>query len=284
MNQDREGDALVLEHLDLVQHVVNEVSIRYPRHVEREELWNAGACGLVEAARRYRAETGIPFARYAHTRIRGAIIDSTRSRDWAGRTLRRKAREMRFMEERFEEERGRRPQDDELAARLSISTRELHARRAAAAASSLLHLDHAYPDRDALADALPESGIECLPDEALDQQELLGTLRTALEHLPEIHRDVLKRYYLAGELLQDIARSINVTEARASQICSEAINAIRAYMGQLYEGVPEVGANAPGKRTRTAYLRSVSARSTWRERLAAGSDALARPSGASSVA
>jgi RNA polymerase sigma factor for flagellar operon FliA len=270
VKHERDSDALVLEHLDLVQHVVNEVSMRYPRHVEREERWNAGACGIVEAARRYRPETEVPFARYAQTRIRGAIIDSTRTRDWAGRAIRRKTREIRDIEARFEEENGRRPGDEELASRLGVSIDELHARRAEAASSSVLHLDHAYPDRDALAEALPESGMESLPEEALDQQELLGTLRTAIEHLPEPQQDVLRRYYLAGEMLQDIARSMNVTEARASQICSEAINAIRAYMGELYDGVPEVGANAPGKRSRAAYLKTVSARSTWRQRLAAG--------------
>ena len=76
-------EELVTEHLPLVDQVVARVSARFPRHVDRDELRNAGRLGLVEAARRYDPSTEVPFDRYAAIRIRGAILDSTRSRDWA---------------------------------------------------------------------------------------------------------------------------------------------------------------------------------------------------------
>ena len=82
----QESDALIQEHIDLVGRVVSRVTSMYPRHVDRQELWNAGALGLVEAARRFDPDAGIPFERYASIRIRGAIIDSTRTRDWASRS------------------------------------------------------------------------------------------------------------------------------------------------------------------------------------------------------
>src|SRR4029078_10134870 len=78
----RAANRLAAEHLDLVQHVVTQVSLRSPRHVARQELWSAGAFGLVDAARAYRPETGIPFPRYAALRPRGAPLESTRSRAW----------------------------------------------------------------------------------------------------------------------------------------------------------------------------------------------------------
>ena len=71
-------DQLVLDNLGLVHHAVNLVATRYPRHVDRDELWNAGALGLVDASRRFDPDQGTPFQRYAMIRIRGAIIDSTR--------------------------------------------------------------------------------------------------------------------------------------------------------------------------------------------------------------
>ena len=85
MAQPTAADQLVVDHLGLVQHIVSSLSSRYPRHVDRNDLWNAGALGLVEASKRYDETVGIPFARYAAIRVRGAIIDSTRSRDWATR-------------------------------------------------------------------------------------------------------------------------------------------------------------------------------------------------------
>src|SRR5205807_1241664 len=79
------------------------------------------------------------------TRIRGAIIDSTRQRDWVGRGVRRSTREIRRAEEVFTEEEGRFPSDPELASRLGISADDLRSRRSAAASSSLLHLDYQVP-------------------------------------------------------------------------------------------------------------------------------------------
>ena len=42
--------ALIEEHLPLVKHIVFQVAVHFPRHVEREELARAGALGLVAFA------------------------------------------------------------------------------------------------------------------------------------------------------------------------------------------------------------------------------------------
>lgn len=263
-------DQLILEHLDLVGHLVSRVSSRYPRHVDRGELFNAGACGLVEAARRYRPEAEVPFARYASIRIRGAIIDSVRSRDWAARSVRRAIRSLRQEEEAFEAEAGRQATDDELAGRMGISTETLREHRENVVTASLLHLDYAYPDQEALHAAFPESDPGVLPEESLEQRELFGTLRTTIDYLPPTQAEVIRRYYFDGEMLQDIARSMGVTEARVSQICTEALNSIRVSFGRFYEGVPEVADTAPGKRARASHVAAVTAYSTWRDRLDRG--------------
>ena len=57
---DEEATALVEAHLPLVNHVVFQVAVNFPRHVDREELATAGALGLVEAARRYDESRGVP--------------------------------------------------------------------------------------------------------------------------------------------------------------------------------------------------------------------------------
>jgi RNA polymerase sigma factor for flagellar operon FliA len=260
-------DQLILEHMDLVGHLVNKVSSRYPRHVDRGELFNAGACGLVEAARRYRPESKVPFARYASIRIRGAIIDSARSRDWAARSVRRAIRSLRQEEEAFEAEAGRQATDEELAERMGISIETLREHRESVVTTSLLHLDYAYPDQEALHAAFPESDPDVLPEESLEQRELFGTLRTTIDYLPPTQAEVIRRYYFGNEMLQDIARSMGVTEARVSQICAEALNSIRASFGRFYEGVPEVSEAAPGKRARASHVAAVTAYSTWRDRL-----------------
>jgi RNA polymerase sigma factor for flagellar operon FliA len=108
-----------------------------------------------------------------------------------------------------------------------------------------------------------------LPEAILEKRELLGTLRTAVRLLPGVQRQVVERHYVVGEMLQDIAESMGVTEARVSQICSEAVNAIRAHLGTMYEGVPDVAERAPGRRSRTAFVKVAGAPGRWKDVLAA---------------
>jgi len=264
-----ELNELAASHVELVQHIVNQVATRFPRHVDRGELWSAGAIGLVEASRSYNAETGVPFARFASIRIRGAIIDSTRKRDWAVRSLRRQMRELREAEERIETARGRHATDEEIAQALGISLDDLAARRTASLTSSLLHLDHEDPDRVSLGERIIEEEPERLPDENLANREMIGTLRSAVEGLPELQRDVIMRYYIDGEMLQSIAESLDVTEARVSQIRAEAVNSMRGFFTTLYQGVADVPEDAPGRRGRAAYLATMATQSTWLARLEA---------------
>lgn len=268
---------LVEEHLYLVQHVVNQVAVRYPRHVDRQELWAAGAAGLVDASRRYDPSTEVPFARYASIRIRGAIIDSTRSRDWATRSLRRRARELADVAHRIEQEQGSAPTVTELADALGVSEDDVRERQQASRRATLLQLDQPVSDgdggMDTLESMLPDDAVDRAPAEALEERELLGTVRVAVEHLDSPHREVVERCFFGGELLQDIATSLGVTEARVSQIRTEAITAMRAWVATRYDGVPAVAANAPGARRRASYLASMQAHTTWDQCLRAMDEA-----------
>lgn len=264
-------DELVERHLYLVQHLVHQMSVRYPRHVDRSELWSAGAAGLVDAARRYDPETGVPFARYASIRIRGAIVDSTRDRDWATRSMRRRARDLQLAERALEQDLGRSPSVEELSEATDLSVEMIEESRRLVQRSTLLHLDVPVASdepgtTETLGALLPEEDDAALPQEAVERRELVGTLRVALQHLDETHQQVLVRHFFSGDLLQEIAADLGVTEARVSQIRSEAINALRAYMGTEFDGVPEVPTSAPGRRRRAAYLSTMQDEVSWQSR------------------
>jgi RNA polymerase sigma factor for flagellar operon FliA len=268
-----ETNQLVRDHLDLVGRTVAKVSARYPRHVDREELWNAGALGLVEAARRYNPDSGIPFERFAAIRIRGAIIDSTRTRDWASRSVRRRYREMEETSSSLRDSTGREPDRETLANALGVTVEELDRTQAQSAASMLLYLDHQRPDDSvSLRDTIVDQDTTVQPEAALEQREMLGTLRSAVVGLPETHKEVVERYYFNGEMLQDIAKDLGVTQARVSQIRSEALTSLRAWFGTLYEGAPDVSDDAAGKRARAAYVAQLAEGTDWRSRLSAADD------------
>lgn len=269
---DEQVHQLISDHLYLIQHIVHQLAVRYPRHVDRAELWNAGALGLVEAARRYDSTSEVPFRHFARRRIRGAVIDSTRSRDWASRSVRRHQRELASVASAFEQEHHRPATDEELADLLGVEPEQVASRRAAVERSTVLQLDAvsvrtADSEQTALADVLPSEDVASSPEEHVEQRELIGTLRTAMELLPEPHRTVVGRYYFEDELLRDIADDMGVTEARVSQIRAEAIHAMQSAMSSVDFAVPPVPDAAPGRRRRAAYLAAVAEQSNWRQRL-----------------
>src|SRR5215207_166757 len=120
-----EQRAAIEEHLPLVRHIVFQVAVHFPRHVDREELARAGALGLVEAARRYDEARGVPFDRFAAQRIRGAILDAVRAADWAPRSVRTLARKLEAVEQRLATELGRVPSVHETAEALGMKREEL---------------------------------------------------------------------------------------------------------------------------------------------------------------
>jgi RNA polymerase sigma factor FliA len=157
---------------------------------------------------------------------------------------------------------------------LGLSASAIAERKAAALTATLLHLDQPLLFADGgegtLGDSVADRDPIGHPEAAIEDKEERGTLRTALEHLPEVQREVVQRYFFDGELLRDIADSLGVTEARVSQVCTEALNALRAYFQTSFEGVTKVSDRAPGVRQRAAFISAVSSQSDWRSRLEAG--------------
>src|SRR5918992_4629881 len=121
MGVERELSELIEQHLPLVKHVVFQVAVHFPRHVDREELARAGALGLVEAARRYDGSRGVPFQRFAAQRIRGAILDAVRAADWAPRSVRTLARTLESTAQQLASELGRAPSSEEMAEAMGTS-------------------------------------------------------------------------------------------------------------------------------------------------------------------
>jgi len=258
-------------HLHLVDQVVRQLAARFPRHVDRDDLRGAGAAGLVDAAHRFDPCTGVPFERYAVIRIRGAVLDATRSRDWATRRTRRDQRTIESAAGRLQGRLGRTPDDAEIAHETGMEVDTIRTRRAAAFTSTLLTLDRPVSDAEGatttLGDRIVESDENWLPEAAMERRELVGTLETAIAYLPALPRRVLIEHHFEGRLLRDIAADLAVTEARVSQLRHEALRALRAYFGTVFEGVPDVPQKAPGHRRRVPYVSHVTSASTWRTRL-----------------
>ena len=259
------------QQLPLVRHIVFQVAVHFPRHVDREELARAGALGLVEAARRFDESRGVPFDRFVAQRIRGAILDAVRAADWAPRSVRNLARRLEQVEQRLASELGRVPAPSELATALGIDHRELIHMQDRLFRSVVLALEHVVTeevDEDlTLLDVLRDNS-ELEPLEELERRELVAYLRDAIELLPERHRLVIVGYFLDNRSSQELAGFLGVTESRVSQLRSEALSMLKDGIEAQYDAGREL-ADVQGRvaRRQARYALAIRDATGWRSRL-----------------
>lgn len=272
MGDTPESARLIEEHLPLVRHIVFQVAVHFPRHVDRDELARAGALGLVEAARRYDESRGVPFDRFAAQRIRGAILDAVRAADWAPRSVRTLARKLEAAEQRLASELGRVPSLREMADELGITLAELSKLQDRLFRSVVLALEHEVTDdvdEDlTLVDVLVDrTAVE--PLEELETRELHAYLRDAVDLLPERQRLVITGYFLENRTSLELARFLGVTESRISQLRSEALAMLKEGIERQYEpadGPNEAPVGRVAKR-KAGYADAIGGASDWKDRL-----------------
>lgn len=260
-------DALVTGHIQLVGHLVRETMGRLPGHVNRDDLTSAGLAALVQAARSFQEGRGVPFTRYASTRIRGAIIDELRGIDWASRSVRRRARQLEETRSRLSTELGRSASEAEVAAASGLSVEEIAANDDDVSRASVMSLQ-GFGDTP-IDDVLPTSAPS--PEDRLEHRERLGYLVDAVALLPERLRVVVEAYFFEERPMAEIAADLGVTESRVSQMRAEALVLLKDAMNSALDPelvTPHARPDGCAARRRDAYFAAVASRRTATARLA----------------
>lgn len=258
-NSTSERDELVTSHIPVVTHIVRETMGRVPSHVNRDDLTSAGLTALVQASRSFEADRGVPFARYASTRVRGAILDELRGIDWASRLVRRRARDVDATRARLASILGRTPTPQEVADTLGLSPAEVAANDDDISRAQVLSLQGL--EDASVGAALPSPGPT--PEQLVEHRERLRYLVEAVAELPERLRIVVNDYFLHERPMAEIAQELGVTESRVSQIRAEALVLLRdALNHELDPHLLPAPARPAGSaaRRREAYFAAVSAR------------------------
>lgn len=277
------ADRLVTDHLALVGHIARDAASKLPRHLDTDDLLGAGALALVQASQAFDSSLGVPFARFAAIRVRGAMIDQMRTRDWATRSVRSRSRALAGLVEELTTALHRRPTDAELAAASGMSQAEVREVLHGVERAGVLSLDPVGTDDEGLGASLQDRAPS--PDETLVAAERMGYLRDAVAELPERLRMVVTGYYLQDRPLTELAAELGVTASRASQLRAEGLAMLQEALLTL---LPEDGRAGPGAsataspppparpggtappapqdRRREAYVQAVASRSSVRGR------------------
>lgn len=223
----------------MVKHIANRLAARLPSSFQLDDLIQAGMIGLLEAMEKYDANRGAKFKTYAEIRVRGAMLDDLRAKDWIPRSVRDNSSKLESAYSDLRSENVDHPTDKQLSKQLGLKPKELPQFLDKSKPIPLLSLDNmgTFSGSDEKLDI-----FETLSDpdeqdvvEKLLNNEAQETVVKAIEALPEKEKLVLSLYYNEDLNLKEIGGVLDITESRVSQLRTKAIAMLRSLMKSYLE-------------------------------------------------
>jgi len=220
----READAPdVLERFraetDLVEIVARQIFRSMGSSVELDDLRSFGREGLLDAARKFDTERGVPFRAYANFRVRGAIIDGIRS---TAQLSRRVYERLNYLSAALKVSEG--AAEDAFgpgSASRGQADQALGDHLAAMAAAMTVGLiaPVAVGDEGERVQVSTTEG----PEDAVARAELLAIVERAIDDLPQEEAALVRRHYLEGERFDHVAETLGLSKSWASRLHTRAM-------------------------------------------------------------
>lgn len=224
-------NVLIENYLPLVKYNAERVWAKLPNEVELDDLISSGILGLVDAIEAYDLDRGVKFATYCSQRIRGAILDELRERDWVPRIVRNRMRRVEHAVKALQTELGRMPSQQELAAEMKLSPEEFERVIGDTNTSSFISLSRPRNEADSHKD-LRE--IDVLEDKrstnpVLEMQKR-DVRNLVMRGLSRAERLIVLLYYYEEMTMKEIGVTLDLSESRVSQMHSSILARLKAQM------------------------------------------------------
>ncbi|WP_244405184.1 sigma-70 family RNA polymerase sigma factor [Ignavibacterium album] len=179
-----------MKYLNLVHYVIRKTPLSKNQVLDERDFFQYGIEGLSEAVDRFDPDYGTKFETYAIQRIRGKIID-----------------ELRKLQSKFKTEEG-----DQIIDNYYTN----------------LSINNQIDDEDGytLAEVIP--GEQLSQSEEVEKNEMKEILLKALKGLNERDRLIISLYYYENLNYQEIAKLMNITISRVSQIHSRILKNLKS--------------------------------------------------------
>jgi len=193
------------------------------RSAEMEDLISYGQGGLLEAARRFDPERGVPFRAFANFRIRGAMLDGIRQLSHLPRRVHERLKAFEhaslYSEGALEDLNAGAPPAQSAVDRERRLIEHL-AGMATAIATGLI----SEPATDEQGGATVMAAWQLSPEEQSSRQQLLDLVGRGIDTLPEQEAILIRRHYLLGERFDLVAQELGLSKSWASRLHTRAIN------------------------------------------------------------
>ena len=225
---DEVRNVLIEHYLPIVKINSERLAAKLPDEVELDDLVSAGIDGLRDAIQMFDMGRGVKFETYCATRIRGAILDALRNKDWVPRLVRARANQLGQKRRQLETRLGRKPANHELARFMGLSETEYEKLLRDAHAVGVISLNRNFQDNDSSRE-VREADIVADPKSQSPMgpvhHEDLKSLVT--KGLSKNERLILILYYWEEMTMKEIGATLDLSESRVSQMHSAILLRLR---------------------------------------------------------
>jgi len=215
-----DADDLIQRYAPLIDRVARRIAARTGLRSAFDDLWSAGALGLLEAAPRFDAARGVSFETFVEHRIRGAMLDELRKMDHLPRRLRSRTDDVQKVKQKLAAQLGREATTEEVAQAMNVDLEEL---------SGLEALLEPHVPLDKATHALVSGeGHEPGVEEKIERAQLAKALAEGFKKLPERLQVVMGLHYVEGLTYREIAKMLDVSEPRVCQLHADGLKRLRA--------------------------------------------------------
>ena len=216
------------QYIYLVRNEALKLAVRLPTTIQLDDLLQVGYIGLLDTIKRYDASQGYTFTTFAIPRIKGAMLDELRSRDWLPRQTRKKIKDVANAINELEQNLGVPPNDHQIAAHLHLSLDEYRKVLLDSNYGQICSFDEIQTKLGDNVDALIDSDTDNNPFSSLINDEIRDIIVQQISKLPEKEKMVLALYYQEELNLKEIGKLMGISESRISQLHSQAIKRIQS--------------------------------------------------------
>ena len=225
---------LVEKYLYIVKYVADRLQQKLPRSIPNEDLRSAASYGLIRAVENFDHKRGTRFETYCATRVKGAILDELRSRDWVPRMIRNNTSRMSVARAELERDLGREPTPAELAERLEVSREKVETMISESNFISMFTFsrceEEAQRGDNEERHLIYEDKNSNTGFERIFLKDLSDHLMVQLTHREKM---VILLYYVEDLSMKEIGKILNISESRVSQIRTNTLGKLRKRVDEV---------------------------------------------------
>ncbi len=226
--EDRDKEKVVAYFAPKINYIVQRFIDRLPNSVERDDLISAATIGLLEGLRNFSPNHNTKIETYVDYRIRGAILDELRRQDFFSRGFRKKIQIVEEIKEKFFQENE--PSLDDLQKLTGFDKKELIKILEASENTLWISIEELKTQF-----FQKEKALDTEPSSIIFKKELIEKLSQFIEELNENEKLVLSLYYEEELTMKEVAKVLNLSEGRVSQIHKQAIQKLKKKLKELIE-------------------------------------------------